>query len=83
MKTNGGGEPVVRTDYQPAAVRYSAGSLVVDCDRCTMQGVACHDCVVSVLIDPNETTFSPDEIRAVTALATWGLVPPLRAEGGR
>ncbi len=51
----------------------------IDCDTCTVRGLHCHDCVVTVLLGPPpELTFDDDEQRALDVLATSGLVPPLR-----
>lgn len=51
----------------------------IDCDSCLVRGLACHDCVVTVLLGPPpELTFDDDERRALEALAAGGLVPPLR-----
>ena len=60
--------------------------MVIDCDSCQVAGLACHDCVVSVLLgapgvsEPeHETVHLEDEhARAIEALAAGGLVPPLR-----
>ncbi|HWD06447.1 MAG TPA: hypothetical protein VG674_28805 [Amycolatopsis sp.] len=54
-------------------------TLVVDCDRCAVRGLACHDCVVSVLLGPPVAlAWDADERRAVDALAEAGMVPRLR-----
>lgn len=54
-------------------------SLHVDCDSCLVRGLACHDCVVSVLLGPPpELSFDEEEQRALDVLADSGLVPPLR-----
>ena len=54
-------------------------SVRVDCDSCVVRGLACHDCVVTVLLGPPpELSFDDDEAAALTALAAGGLVPPLR-----
>jgi len=54
-------------------------SLRIDCDTCEVRGLACHDCVVTVLLGPPpELTFDDEEQRALDALADSGLVPPLR-----
>lgn len=46
---------------------------------CLVRGLACHDCMVTVLLGPPpELTFDDDERRALEALADGGLVPPLR-----
>jgi hypothetical protein len=51
----------------------------IDCDTCLVRGLACHDCVVTVLLGPPpELTLADDECRALDALAAGGLVPPLR-----
>jgi hypothetical protein len=54
-------------------------SVRIDCDSCEVRGLACHDCVVTVLLGPPpELTFDDDEQRALDVLADSGLVPPLR-----
>jgi hypothetical protein len=51
----------------------------IDCDSCLVRGLACHDCVVTVLLGPPpELTIDDDELRALDVLAGEGLVPPLR-----
>ena len=51
----------------------------IDCDTCLVRGLACHDCVVTVLLGPpDELIFDDDETRALDALAAGGLLPPLR-----
>ena len=51
----------------------------IDCDTCVVRGLACHDCVVTVLLGPPpELTFEDDERRALDVLAQGGLIPPLR-----
>lgn len=51
----------------------------IDCDTCVVRGLACHDCVVTVLLGPPpELTFEDDERQALDVLAAGGLVPPLR-----
>ncbi len=51
----------------------------IDCDTCVVRGLHCHDCVVSVLLGPPpELTVDDDELAALDALASGGLVPPLR-----
>lgn len=54
-------------------------SLRIDCDSCAVRGLACHDCVVTVLLGPPpELAFDDDEQRALDVLADSGLVPRLR-----
>ena len=51
----------------------------IDCDTCVVRGLACHDCVVTVLLGPPpELTIDDDERHALAVLADSGLVPPLR-----
>ena len=45
----------------------------IDCDTCVVRGLACHDCVVTVLLGPPpELTFDDDERRALDVLAEGG-----------
>jgi hypothetical protein len=54
-------------------------SLRIDCDSCLVRGLACHDCVVTVLLGPPpELAFDEEEREALEVLADSGLVPPLR-----
>jgi hypothetical protein len=51
----------------------------IDCDTCVVRPLACHDCVVTVLLGPPpELMFDDEEQRALAVLAQGGLVPPLR-----
>lgn len=52
--------------------------MYIDCDRCEMRGLACSDCVVSVLLGPIEPELDGEERAAIGVLAEAGLVPPLR-----
>ncbi|MGH8823979.1 MAG: hypothetical protein ACRDVN_05825 [Jiangellaceae bacterium] len=54
--------------------------MLIDCDRCEVRGLACPDCVVSVLLGTPEDGAELDaaEQRAIGVLAETGLVPPLR-----
>ncbi|MGQ0623944.1 MAG: hypothetical protein ACT4PP_04710 [Sporichthyaceae bacterium] len=55
--------------------------MIIDCDGCLMRDLACHDCVVSVLLGPPgapRASFDADEAAALGVLAESGLVPPLR-----
>lgn len=59
------------------------GSLVIiDCDSCEARGLACSDCVVSVLLGP-PTRLDGDQREAIEALSEAGMVPPLRLVLGR
>ena len=54
-------------------------SVEIDCETCVVRGLACGDCVVTVLMGPPpELGFDDDEARALDVLAGSGLVPPLR-----
>jgi hypothetical protein len=54
--------------------------LHVDCDSCVARGLACNDCVVTVLLGESGgvVDLDADEQSALKALAESGLVPPLR-----
>jgi hypothetical protein len=57
-----------------------AQGLMVDCASCVVRGLACPDCVVSVLLGgpPERIELDADELGALDVLAGSGLVPPLR-----
>jgi hypothetical protein len=59
--------------------------MLIDCDSCTVRGLACGDCVVTVLlgVPPAGVELDEAEQAAITALADQGLVPPLRLLTGR
>lgn len=52
----------------------------IDCDSCEVKGLACGDCVVTVLLGaaPEGIQLDPAEQEAIRVLAQTGLVPPLR-----
>jgi hypothetical protein len=54
----------------------------IDCDACEARGLACGDCVVTVLLGapPVDDLLDLDEVerRAIQALVDGGLIPPLR-----
>jgi hypothetical protein len=55
--------------------------MIIDCDTCTVRGVACTDCVVSFLTvgpRPGTVDLVPAEAAAIDSLVSAGLVPPLR-----
>jgi hypothetical protein len=58
--------------------------MLIDCDTCTVRGLACGDCVVTVLIGAPPTVAGDGvdldgaEQAAIAVLADSGLVPPLR-----
>jgi hypothetical protein len=51
--------------------------VIIDCDDCAVRGMACKDCVVSVLLGVPESLLD-DERAALEALAEAGLAPRLR-----
>jgi hypothetical protein len=54
-------------------------TLTVDCDSCVVRGLACQDCVISVLLgSPPNVELDPFERRAIDVLAGAGLVPRLQ-----
>lgn len=55
--------------------------MLVECGACVARGHGCADCVVSVLLGMPEAAggeLADDERRALDALASGGLLPPLR-----
>jgi hypothetical protein len=54
--------------------------VLIDCDRCAVRGLACDDCVVTVLLSrpPSGVQLDDDERTAIGVLADSGLIPPLR-----
>ncbi len=63
----------------------SGPETVIDCGSCAVAGLACGDCVVSVLLGvpaPSDVPVPIDgeHVRALGVLADCGLVPPLRLE---
>lgn len=55
-------------------------AVTVDCDTCVVRGDACGDCVVTVLLGspPDGVRLDAEEVAALDALSSSGLVPPLR-----
>ena len=69
----------VRGEMSVPAASVMGMTTRIDCDTCVVRGLACHDCVVTVLLGPPpELAFDDDERRALDVLADGGLVPPLR-----
>ena len=52
--------------------------MLIDCATCPVQGEGCPDCVVAFLLDrpPVAVDLDPAERRALSRLATAGLLPP-------
>jgi hypothetical protein len=67
--------------------------MFIDCDGCAVRGLACGDCVVTLLLgtEPGDageagtssTALDPADRRALRVLADAGLVPRLRHEPHR
>lgn len=56
-------------------------AVIIDCDSCVVRGLACGDCVVSVLLGaPPAIELDVSEQRAIDALGRAGIVPRLRLE---
>ncbi|MSV62719.1 MAG: hypothetical protein F2846_02195 [Actinobacteria bacterium] len=58
--------------------------MIIDCNTCTARDFACHDCVISVLLNPlpnRHQELSEPESSALALLSSRGLVPPLRFGG--
>lgn len=54
--------------------------MLIDCDTCAVRGLACGDCVITVLLGapPQGVELDPADRRALEALADGGLIPRLR-----
>jgi hypothetical protein len=59
----------------------SERAMIIDCDSCVVRGLACGDCVVSVLLGvPPNVEIDALEQRAIDTLGRAGIVPRLRLE---
>jgi hypothetical protein len=57
--------------------------MIIDCDSCVVRGLACGDCVVSVLLGvPPNVEIDALEQHAIDTLGRAGIVPRLRLEPG-
>ena len=54
--------------------------MLIDCDTCSVRGLACRDCVVTVILNnpPEPVEWDDDDQAAISSLAEAGLLPPLR-----
>jgi hypothetical protein len=54
--------------------------MLIDCDTCVVRGLACGDCVVTVMLGapPGAIEVDGEEASALEALARSGLVPRLQ-----
>ena len=57
--------------------------MLIDCETCSVRGIACPDCVISVLLETphapiNAIDLDESERNAVSVFAASGLLPPLR-----
>lgn len=51
--------------------------MTIDCDRCTVRGIACGNCAVTFIAN-DKVELDAAEVRALAALAGAGMIPPLR-----
>jgi hypothetical protein len=58
--------------------------VLIDCETCIAPASACHDCVVTVLLErpPEPVELDASEAAAIDSLVEAGLVPPLRLVSG-
>jgi hypothetical protein len=63
-----------------AAGEEAEDEMLIDCDSCAARDISCGDCVVAVLLGPRQGSVELDsaEQDALGALASGGLLPPLR-----
>lgn len=54
--------------------------MIIDCDSCSVRGVACSGCVMNVLLGmpQDRVEWDDTEQQALGVLAASGLIPPLR-----
>ncbi|MFT4294764.1 MAG: hypothetical protein QM582_05060 [Micropruina sp.] len=54
--------------------------LRIDCGTCAVRGPACGDCMVTALLgaDDGVVELCSDEVTALRAMTSEGLLPPLR-----
>lgn len=52
--------------------------IAIDCASCDVRGLACGDCVVTVLLGTPPSWLDDEDQRALGVLAESGLIPPLR-----
>ena len=79
-----------------SAPGHSVPDMIIDCGSCAVAGLACGDCVVTVLLGmpevrpagigepaaPGVPELPEEHVAAVAALAASGLGPPLRLVRG-
>ncbi|HEY3293740.1 MAG TPA: hypothetical protein VGJ85_08980 [Candidatus Nanopelagicaceae bacterium] len=51
--------------------------MIIDCDTCIMRDIACHDCVVTSLLVPQDDV-SEKAVEAIELLSSRGIVSPIR-----
>jgi hypothetical protein len=52
--------------------------MIIDCDGCRARGAGCGDCAVTTLLGAGHENLDLAEVRALTVLASAGMIPPLR-----
>jgi hypothetical protein len=72
-----GSPSTVRSDW---ITTETEPDMIVDCDRCEVRGVACQDCVITVLLGapPSGVELDGTERLALDTLAEAGMVPHLQ-----
>jgi hypothetical protein len=56
---------------------FTFGSMIIDCNTCTMATIACNTCVVAFFLEPTRE-ISQATATALSVLADSGLTPPLQ-----
>jgi hypothetical protein len=74
------GRPALDAEHAGQHDPADHAAVTIDCDRCTMRGIGCADCVVTVLLGgpPYGVELDDVERHAIAVLSDAGLVPPLR-----
>jgi hypothetical protein len=52
--------------------------MIIDCGHCQARGDDCGHCAATTLLGTEYQDLEPVELRALTALANAGMIPPLR-----
>jgi hypothetical protein len=52
--------------------------MIIDCGSCQARGAGCASCAATTLLGPEYQDLDPAAVRALSVLASAGLIPPLR-----
>jgi hypothetical protein len=59
-----------------------ATDMIIDCDQCQARGAGCGTCAATAILGPEGTDgytdLDPATLRALTVLASAGMIDPLR-----